>query len=237
MGTGMDKRYWSLFVLLAWLSFCSTSHAGKVTYIYTDPQGTTLAEADASGNIISTSDYRPYGLQVLGGSEDGPGYTGHVFDSDINMVYMQARYYDPEIGRFVSTDPAGVGITNTFNFGRYVYVNNDPYGHIDPDGRETACVSSGGHCGDFAKGLPVQAIQSGLGAASGALNDLNENVVIPLIGANPAIGEELSVVLRGAADALEAASLSGKTAETSLKIAGDLHAPGDVPDATVRNLE
>lgn len=82
------------------IGFAGVAHAGTVTYIYTDPQGTPLAEADASGNIKATFDYRPYGSLALGSPPSGPGYTGHVEDPDANLVYMQARYYDPALGHF-----------------------------------------------------------------------------------------------------------------------------------------
>jgi hypothetical protein len=46
---------------------------------------------------------------------------------------MQARYYDPVIGRFYSNDPVGfTGDITTFN--RYSYVGNNPYAYTDPDG-------------------------------------------------------------------------------------------------------
>ena len=48
---------------------------------------------------------------------------------------MQARYYDPVIGRFYSNDP--VGFNNIHNFNRYTYANNNPYKYIDPDGRNS----------------------------------------------------------------------------------------------------
>ena len=53
---------------------------------------------------------------------------------------MQARYYDPVIGRFYSNDP--VGFTNVHTFNRYAYANNNPYKYTDPDGRETNPVNS-----------------------------------------------------------------------------------------------
>ncbi len=45
---------------------------------------------------------------------------------------MQARYYDPVIGRFYSNDPAS--FSNIHNFNRYAYANNNPYKYTDPDG-------------------------------------------------------------------------------------------------------
>jgi RHS repeat-associated protein len=113
-----------------WFALCGLSHAGKVTYVYTDPQGTPLAEADEQGNITATFDYSPYGTQAMGAAPDGPGYTGHVNDPGTGFVYMQARYYDPSTGRFLSADPVAPSAGNEFNFNRYSYANNNPTGNI-----------------------------------------------------------------------------------------------------------
>ncbi|QMW16295.1 hypothetical protein H3302_18610 [Pseudoalteromonas sp. MT33b] len=54
---------------------------------------------------------------------------------------MQARYYDPVIGRFYSNDPVGfTGEVDTFN--RYSYVGNNPYKYTDPDGKEKSFIES-----------------------------------------------------------------------------------------------
>jgi len=49
---------------------------------------------------------------------------------------MQARYYDPVIGRFYGFD--SVGFSNVHNFNRYAYGNNNPYKFVDPDGRDAS---------------------------------------------------------------------------------------------------
>lgn len=108
-----------------------------VTYYYTDPQGTVLATADASGNITSTADYRPYGTQAIGSVAPGPGYTGHINDPDSGLVYMQARYYEPSIGRFLSIDPAPPESGSLNRLNRFAYANNNPVSNVDPDGRQT----------------------------------------------------------------------------------------------------
>lgn len=123
-------------VLAFWVSgFAHAQQNGTVTYVYTDPQGTPLAEADAQGNIIATYDYTPYGTIALGTPPNGPGYTGHVDDPETNLIYMQHRYYDPVTGHFLSVDPVVPTAGNTFSFNRYDYVDNNPVDHIDPDGR------------------------------------------------------------------------------------------------------
>src|SRR3546814_20935067 len=53
---------------------------------------------------------------------------------------MQQRYYDPQIGRFLSVDPVSADTVTGWNFNRYNYAANNPYKFKDPDGRiiETA---------------------------------------------------------------------------------------------------
>lgn len=71
----------------------------------------------------------------MGAPETGPGYTGHVGDSDSGLVYMQARYFDPTVGRFLSVDPAYPVPGDMFAFNRFNYANNSPLTHVDPDGK------------------------------------------------------------------------------------------------------
>jgi RHS repeat-associated protein len=62
------------------------------------------------------------------------GFTGHIKDAATGLNYMQARYYDPAIGRFLSIDPVGFSVDQPFMFGRYSYVGNDPVNAWDPFG-------------------------------------------------------------------------------------------------------
>jgi RHS repeat-associated protein len=111
------------------------AHAGNITYIYSDPTGTPLMEADADGVILKSFDRRPFGMNVEGGTQDGPGFAGHYDDADTGFTYMQARFYDPVVGRFVTPDPIKVIGNGGYGFNAYAYVYNNPIGHSDPDGR------------------------------------------------------------------------------------------------------
>src|SRR5699024_3141644 len=71
-----------------------------------------------------------------GQAPDGPGYTGHVNDPDTGLVYMQARYYDPKIGRFLSPDPVTFSPNQPQHFNRYWYGNGNPYKYTDPTGKD-----------------------------------------------------------------------------------------------------
>lgn len=114
--------------------------ATVVRYQHTDMLGSVISESDETGNIISRSHYEPFGKRI-GGDKEGMGYTGHLHDKDLGLTYMQARYYDPLIGRFYSNDPLDFRDVHSFN--RYTYANNNPYRFTDPDGRESLGVLIG----------------------------------------------------------------------------------------------
>lgn len=131
----------SLLIMVAWLAISTASAYAqntvtKVTLIMTDTQGNVLMTTDVHGNILTRYTYRPYGTQQSGPTNAEPGYTGHVHDPDTGLVYMQQRYYNPTVGRFLSPDPIAPTPGNVFNFGRYTYANNNPYRYTDPDGRD-----------------------------------------------------------------------------------------------------
>ncbi|MEO1151746.1 MAG: RHS repeat-associated core domain-containing protein [Pseudomonadota bacterium] len=73
---------------------------------------------------------------VVGNNE---GFTGHIEDTALHLNYMQARMYDPVVGRFLSNDPVsfmGSGGDPRF-FNRDAYVRNDLINRIDPDRRNS----------------------------------------------------------------------------------------------------
>lgn len=128
-------RICRLFFLATVSAFTVKANAQTVEYIHTDALGTPVAITDSVGNIVERSEYEPYGQLVNRALTDGPGFTGHVQDAATGLTYMQQRYYDPIIGRFLSADPVGVDTVLGGNFNRFYYVDNNPYRYFDPDGR------------------------------------------------------------------------------------------------------
>lgn len=131
-----SAQRWLLALLCA---IALPTNAQTVEYIHTDALGTPVAVTDVNRNVIELSEYEPYGQVLNRAVKDGPGYTGHVEDAATGLTYMQQRYYDPGIGRFLSVDPVTAGANLGTNFNRYWYANNNPYKFTDPDGR-LACM-------------------------------------------------------------------------------------------------
>ena len=110
--------------------------SGGTPYCYHfDATGHTIALTDAGKTVVNKYAYTPFG--VLAGQEEAVeqpfkfvGQFG-VMTEDNGWYYMRARYYDPEMGRFISEDPLGFdgGDVNL-----YAYCSNDPVNYIDPDG-------------------------------------------------------------------------------------------------------
>ena len=104
-------------------------------YQHTDALGSPVATTNNSGALIERTNYEPYG-SAINKTVDGIGYTGHVMDGATGLTYMQQRYYDGTLGRFLSVDPVTAYEKPSQNFNRYWYGNNNPYSFKDPDGRE-----------------------------------------------------------------------------------------------------
>lgn len=122
-------------ILLLATGTAQASAQETVKYIHTDALGSIVAVTDASGQVIERREYEPYGAQLVPELQDGPGYTGHVQDAATELVYMQQRYYDPQIGRFLSVDPITANASTGAGFSRYAYALNNSYKFTDPDGR------------------------------------------------------------------------------------------------------
>jgi len=116
----------------------------NVTYLHNDIIGSPIAGTSSTGNVLWGEDYTPFGEKRIDDAvnHDKDGYTGHVSDNLTGLTYMQARYYDPVIGRFYSNDPVGfTGDITTFN--RYSYVGNNPYTYTDPNGKTRWKIDAG----------------------------------------------------------------------------------------------
>ncbi|WP_274396955.1 RHS repeat domain-containing protein [Xanthomonas cucurbitae] len=117
-------------------SLLATRNAGAIKFQHTDALGSPIAVTNAAGQVVERTDYQPYGSPI-GKTVDGIGYTGHAMNGATGLTYMQQRYYDQDLGRFLSVDPVAADSVLAANFNRYWYANNNPYRFTDPDGRQS----------------------------------------------------------------------------------------------------
>jgi RHS repeat-associated protein len=111
---------------------------------------------DENGDLVDGNVARAY---LFGAYREQPdtnpdvtdrGYTGHRMNNtggnDIGLVYMQARFYAPELRRFISADTIVPEPGNPQSFNRYAYVHNDTINFTDPSGHNAAiaCIEDCG---------------------------------------------------------------------------------------------
>ncbi len=107
----------------------ATDGGGAQTYFLYDGLGSTTDLTDGGGNVIADYTYDVFGAirSQTGGSVNYWLFTGEQRDSESDLYYLRARYYDPEIGRFLGQDP--LPFPNL-----YAYAGSNPTNFIDPSG-------------------------------------------------------------------------------------------------------
>lgn len=90
-----------------------------------------------TGNIIVTYDYDAFGNSVStsGNTPNEFLYRGEMYDSDLGLYYLRARYMNPLTGRFMSRDPKPGSLVDPKTLHNYLYADGDPVNAIDPSGR------------------------------------------------------------------------------------------------------
>ncbi|MCB9658225.1 MAG: hypothetical protein H6726_11315 [Sandaracinaceae bacterium] len=157
---------------------------GEERYYHLDGRGNTGAltagsgGADTPGDVLTSYRLDPFGA-VRSGSDpvNRQVYTGHETDTETGLIYMNARHYDPETGRFVTQDTwlGTGGDPGTQN--RYAYALGNPATYWDPTGHWTevypgGCTSGKDKCEQAAGG-------------QGGIPYPEDSSVIPLGGPSP----------------------------------------------------
>jgi RHS repeat-associated protein len=107
-------------------------------FYHTDGLGTVRLLTDATGAVNTRSDYDAFGrLLSLVSGNNVYQFTGERRDSETGLDYLRARYYDSELGRFISRDAFGGWLSSPASQNKYLYAHGNPVNFTDPSGYMT----------------------------------------------------------------------------------------------------
>jgi RHS repeat-associated protein len=145
---------------------------GCVYYYHTDHLGSTRLITDETGTTVTSVGYQPFGTKVNKGEPEKYLFTGKEEDAS-HLYYYGARYYDPELGRFLTRDPKSGELTNPQSLNRYAYCLNNPLRYIDKWGLS---VSSGNGDCDCIDNEEVQEWLDKLAKTDLVIKDLEDRI-------------------------------------------------------------
>jgi RHS repeat-associated protein len=112
--------------------------ADPIRYYAHDQQGSTRLLTDSLGNIVGSYAYDPYGrITAHAGEAAVLRYDGQLQDDESGLLYLRARYYDPQTAQFPTNDPLNA-LTRT----TYGYANSSPLNSFDPSGLDSDAVAA-----------------------------------------------------------------------------------------------
>ena len=120
---------------------CGMRYNGENYEFLRNVLGDVVAIFDESGVCMAVYAYDAWGHCMVGANVDGIAelnpfrYRGYYYDSESGLYYLMSRYYDPQIGQFISPDTQDYLAPDTIGgVDLYAYCNNNPVMYVDPTG-------------------------------------------------------------------------------------------------------
>ena len=136
---------------------------GVVYYYVLNAQGDVVGLLNSSGELVVEYKYDPWGklLETIIGVDETDSkyaaynnmglrnplrYRGYIYDRDTGLYYLQSRYYDPTIGRFINADVyVTTNVTGLINSNMFAYCENNPVNMVDNSGTDAISLVVGGY--------------------------------------------------------------------------------------------
>ena len=195
----------------------------KTYYFHTDANKNVTELSDESGNVVAHYEYSPFGsLTKVTGVYAGSNpfrFSSEYFDEETGLVYYNYRYYNPELGRWISRDP----IEEQGGFNLYGMIGNNPLYKWDRLGYESAVwrflkrVFWGAVSGAATGALSGAAVGAAIGVVAGGVSVAPGAVAGASVGA---VSGAISGAISGGfsdstTDALKNGAISGVVAGTT----------------------
>ena len=201
-------------------SLIYNSGTTTTTYYYiTNLQGDVMYLVDSSGNEVSAYDYDPYGKVITATgamAEVNPlRYRGYYYDTETGFYYLQSRYYDPEICRFINADSYASTGQGLLGYNMFAYCQNNPIAFADYNGEWIHLVI--GAAVGFAAGAISAAVTGGSWADIG-ISALAGGVAGAIVAGtgNPYLGKAAASAINGAATFIDCYYINDMSVENSL---------------------
>jgi RHS repeat-associated protein len=127
-----DHKALAPFLFIEYESMDAAPESGRRLYVFTNQVAAPIRVEDDGGRTVWSAQLGPYGAARIDPSStiDMPlRFPGHYFDRETGLHYNRNRYYSPELGRYLQTDPAGLaGGINAYGY------RSDPLTAVDIDG-------------------------------------------------------------------------------------------------------
>ncbi|PIR16399.1 MAG: hypothetical protein COV46_08445, partial [Deltaproteobacteria bacterium CG11_big_fil_rev_8_21_14_0_20_49_13] len=146
----------------------------KLKVYHTDELGNTIGITDEDGKVTQTVRYDPFGNTNFLNGPDSNEYlfAGKPFDRETGLIYFGGRYYDPQLGRYLSRDPLAQG------FNHYIYTDNNPLVKKDifglwggfGGGSMDGPIDGGGEVIDLTGGGDISGPMGGVGMEGGGFD-------------------------------------------------------------------
>ena len=124
-------------------------YSEQVYYFFSDHLGSTNVMTEGNGNVVTELMYKAWG-EVRYSSGSSPTdftYTGQRSEmDDIGLMFYNARFYDPQLGRFAQADNIIPAKRQPISWDRFVYARNNPILFNDPSGHDVGCSAADPKC-------------------------------------------------------------------------------------------
>ena len=125
-------------------SVCGIEYNGSAYYFLKNLQGDVIAIVNYEGEEVARYSYDAWGVCTVTMDNSGCNianinpfrYRSYYFDKETGLYYLQSRYYDPEVGRFINADDAGylMNQNGSTHHNLFSYCHNNPVNHTDFNG-------------------------------------------------------------------------------------------------------